>query len=418
MTTPFNLASFADKVSSTGTANPSAISDVENTSTGALGFPVGTTAQRNGTPVTGMTRINSTSNALEIYYNGSWVDIFSFEVSQTAFIGSSLTPFFSAFEWSASSGFGVKYSNGTETLNQIRSLKVNNDKNVVLIGFGLSPYVAAYAWSSAGLGAKFANPSNPPIRRSYVAFNPSNTVVGIGSSGSGAKYSAYAWSSAGWGAKYADSLTVNDNAQNVTFSPSGDAISFVTDGPLQSQYLETLAWNDSTGFGAKYADPSPLIAGLPEAVSFSPSGNVIAVANAGTPPITVYPWSAATGYGAKYADIATTPTATCYAVDFSKDGNTLGATGAGNARFYYFYPWSSATGFGARYSFPSPLVAATVYSYAFDKTDQAIISGNTGSVVPPANVVAYAWSPATGFGAKYADPSFMAAGTIYAVAVS
>jgi len=78
MTTPFNLASFADKVSSTGTANPSAISDIANTSTGALGFPVGTTAQRNGTPVNGMTRINSTTNVLEVYYNGSWVTISTF----------------------------------------------------------------------------------------------------------------------------------------------------------------------------------------------------------------------------------------------------------------------------------------------------------------------------------------------------
>lgn len=75
MTTPFNLASFADKVSSTGTANPSAISDIANTSTGALAFPVGTTAQRNGTPVNGMTRINSTTSVLEVYYNGSWVTI-------------------------------------------------------------------------------------------------------------------------------------------------------------------------------------------------------------------------------------------------------------------------------------------------------------------------------------------------------
>ena len=87
MTTPFNLASFADKVSSTGTANPSAISDIANTSTGALGFPVGTTAQRNGTPVNGMTRINSTTNVLEVYYNGSWVTISTFTPPGPTVIG-------------------------------------------------------------------------------------------------------------------------------------------------------------------------------------------------------------------------------------------------------------------------------------------------------------------------------------------
>jgi len=87
MTTPFNLASFADKTNSTGTANPSAISDVANTSTGALGFPVGTTAQRNATPVNGMTRINSTTNVLEVYYNGSWVTISTFTPPGPTVIG-------------------------------------------------------------------------------------------------------------------------------------------------------------------------------------------------------------------------------------------------------------------------------------------------------------------------------------------
>lgn len=87
MTIPFNLASFADKTSSTGTANPSAISDVANTSTGAIGFPVGTTAQRNGTPVNGMIRINSTTSVLEVYYNGSWVTISTFTPPGPTVIG-------------------------------------------------------------------------------------------------------------------------------------------------------------------------------------------------------------------------------------------------------------------------------------------------------------------------------------------
>jgi len=100
MTTPFNLASFADKVSSTGTANPSAISDIANTSTGALGFPVGTTAQRNGTPVNGMTRINSTTGVLEVYYNSTWTAIYTFPnvVGQQAYTTAG------SFTWVAPAG--------------------------------------------------------------------------------------------------------------------------------------------------------------------------------------------------------------------------------------------------------------------------------------------------------------------------
>ena len=49
-------------------------------STGSLTLPVGTTAQRPGTPANGMTRINTTANTLEVYstYTGSWNTISTF----------------------------------------------------------------------------------------------------------------------------------------------------------------------------------------------------------------------------------------------------------------------------------------------------------------------------------------------------
>jgi hypothetical protein len=35
-------------------------------------LPVGTTAQRPVAPATGMMRVNTTTNAIEIYANGAW----------------------------------------------------------------------------------------------------------------------------------------------------------------------------------------------------------------------------------------------------------------------------------------------------------------------------------------------------------
>ena len=43
--------------------------------TGYLGMPVGTTAQRPGSPAVGYTRVNSSTNYLEMYYNGTWVNL-------------------------------------------------------------------------------------------------------------------------------------------------------------------------------------------------------------------------------------------------------------------------------------------------------------------------------------------------------
>lgn len=52
---------------------PSAISDQANTSTGALGLPTGTTAQRPVSPNSGYTRYNTTSGSLEFYDGTAWI---------------------------------------------------------------------------------------------------------------------------------------------------------------------------------------------------------------------------------------------------------------------------------------------------------------------------------------------------------
>ena len=54
---------------------PSAVSDQSNTSTGYFDIPSGTTAQRPATGVTGATRINTTTNYLEMYYGGAWINV-------------------------------------------------------------------------------------------------------------------------------------------------------------------------------------------------------------------------------------------------------------------------------------------------------------------------------------------------------
>ena len=56
---------------------PAAISDQANSSTGYFDLPSGTTAQRPGSPTSGMQRMNTTTGFME-YYNGSaWDQIAS-----------------------------------------------------------------------------------------------------------------------------------------------------------------------------------------------------------------------------------------------------------------------------------------------------------------------------------------------------
>jgi hypothetical protein len=83
MTTPFNLSAFANALNANGQSSPSSFSDQGNTSTGALGLPIGTTAQRPVSPANGYTRINSTTNVIETYYSGTWNTVYTFTLPVT-----------------------------------------------------------------------------------------------------------------------------------------------------------------------------------------------------------------------------------------------------------------------------------------------------------------------------------------------
>jgi hypothetical protein len=76
-----------------------------------------------------------------------------------------------------------------------------------------------------------------------------------------------------------------------------------------------MAYSWSNGFGTKYSDPSTTPTNDAFAISFSSSGNSIAVTHDATPYVSVYPWS--NGFGTKYANPATLPASTGRAVAFN-----------------------------------------------------------------------------------------------------
>lgn len=49
--------------------------DLTISSTGFIGLPIGTTAQRPASPANGAMRINTSTNYLEVYYNGGWSNL-------------------------------------------------------------------------------------------------------------------------------------------------------------------------------------------------------------------------------------------------------------------------------------------------------------------------------------------------------
>jgi hypothetical protein len=58
----------------TVSVTPAAVSDQNNTSTGYFDLPVGTTAQRPGSPANGMLRYNTSTSRFEFYQNNDWIN--------------------------------------------------------------------------------------------------------------------------------------------------------------------------------------------------------------------------------------------------------------------------------------------------------------------------------------------------------
>jgi hypothetical protein len=80
---------------------PAAVSDQDNTATGYFDLPVGSTAQRPGTPANGMLRYNSTTNRVESYQNGAWISVTNDTLKRSEFTNGTRT----AFSDSASNAF-------------------------------------------------------------------------------------------------------------------------------------------------------------------------------------------------------------------------------------------------------------------------------------------------------------------------
>src|SRR5690606_27289310 len=94
---------------------------------------------------------------------------------------------------------------------------------------------------------------------------------------------------------------------DIKFAPDAQSIAvatlvFVSNGDSP---ITVYQWNDSTGFGTKYADPSTFVENTAEGVAYSADGSAIFLAHNWSPYISAYPWNNSTGFGTKYADPST-----------------------------------------------------------------------------------------------------------------
>jgi hypothetical protein len=272
----------------------------------------------------------------------------------------------------------------------------------VVVSHNDVPLMSAYPWSgSTGFGTKFANPVSLPAgagRGDAVAFSPQGNAISLTYDAS-PRWSAWQWSTSGFGTKYTDPAGFDGvDCRSTAFSPAGDAVACVSANVGTVIFVYT--WSSSTGFGTKFTQPSFL--GQIYGVSWSPSGNAIALAARDSPYVRVYAWSGS-GFGTQFSNPATVPPNESYTVSWAPAGDAIsvGGSPSGGVAGLFVYPWSGS-GFGTKFTNPGTISTTETYNgTAFSPSGSALAV--TSSPSAP-GLTAYQWS-GSGFGTKFTDPS-------------
>jgi len=205
-----------------------------------------------------------------------------------------------AWRWTAGSGFGTKYSNGTN-FGYAQGVSINGDSTLVAFnGISGPPFVHLYPWSSTtGFGTKYSTPvfSPQPIASGWqqLSFNKVTNDLALGRGGSPYVF-ACSVSSAGFGTQYSSPATVLTSGTNgLLFSPDGSAIGMASNG---SPSLNAYQWGG--GFGTKYSNPVSLTFTSQQSMDWASTTNaIVGTSNSTSPYANIYGWSSA-GFGSKY----------------------------------------------------------------------------------------------------------------------
>lgn len=311
------------------------------------------------------------------------------------------SPYVQVYGWS--SGFGTKYADPPVTPTGTgQGLSFSPSASSITHGSGAVPVYMAFQWTvGTGFGAKYADPPSAPTPANGdrgQTFSPEGEDIVLGLAGV-PRIAAYKWESTGWGAKYANPVTLPlSNVIRPDFHPSGTAVAFgQTSGTIN---LGAYAWTVGTGFGSRYADPVSMGSINGQGAKFNHDGTVVArTTNVQTSASSIDAWAWSSGFGTKYTTPATFPTALAAQISWTTNSSAVAfAVTYTTANMTYVYPWSA--GFGTKYANPAGPLDGSILGITFSTDNRHILVGTNGG----AYLQAFEWS-SSGFGAKLANPS-------------
>lgn len=338
-------------------------------------------------------------------------------------IGQQNTPYINAYRWNA--GFGTKFADPSVSLpGRVYNARFTRDGNAVIIIHTGSPYLSAYEWDeTTGFGTKYANSSDTTTQytggRLRLGFNDDYMVMVKGISSTSGVH-GFQWdTSTGFGTKYTAPSPQPDTSDcnDIAIARDDSAVIVAhSEGSTQGILVTAYAFDKTTGFGTKYADPSSAFAAgtTGSAVTFTTNVDAVLVRTSGSPYIHAYEWDSATGFGTKYSDpsSAASNTSSGEILSSSNDDFVICNTSYHGPEVF---PWDSSTGFGTKYAEPSG--EEPIIGYCLDLTpNESVIAIGGSSILTDERVEAYEFDKTTGsFGSFYSIESNPPTGSVYSV---
>jgi hypothetical protein len=302
-----------------------------------------------------------------------------------------------AYSWSAASGVGSAIGSNTGSINGgagpgQESVRWGNDAVAITQGADLTGEgLYGFAFNkSTGIGTKYSAPTRPTSRTREPYWTPNGAWVVVGTDG-GSQAFAYPFTIAsGWGSRQTGSSGGNRSS---ALAPSGLAYSSAnTTGNAQ-------AFSLSAGFGSVYSGTQNP-GGYWSAIRFSPNSDVLAVAMEGNVAVNIaYAFNTTTGWGSKYANPSTSGYSFTVSdgTEWAPDQKAIATTGRNGSPYLAVWAWTNASGYGTKYADPSTTANASGGSVFFSPGGTVIGLSSGGSPAP----MTWAFSTTTGFGTKY-----------------
>jgi len=303
-----------------------------------------------------------------------------------------------AYSWSVESGVGNAIGNNSGSINGgggggAEGIRPGNNAIAVTNGADLTGEgLYGFAFSlSTGIGSKYSAPQRPVSRTREPYWTPDGNMVAVQTDGHPYGFAYPFTLGGGWGSRI--SMTATGGDRSGSLSPNGLAYVNANTTAVAGSF------SSSTGWGSAFSgSQSP--GGYWSSTRFSPNNNVLAVAMEGNASVNIaYAFNTSTGWGSKYANPSLTGISfgTSDGMAWAPDQKAIATGGRDGSPYLAIWAWTDASGYGTKYANPVTAPNSSGQTPNFSRNGTAV-GVNAGGTPQP---MWWAWNSTTGFGTKY-----------------